>query len=66
MFFRDIGYYIHDAPWRHQFGPGTQNPHTDTDGTWETGSHGCVNMPTPAAAALYNWAGLGARIFIVA
>jgi hypothetical protein len=66
MFFRDIGYYIHDAPWRHAFGPGTQYPHTDPDGTWETGSHGCVNMPTPAAAALYAWAGVGARIIIVA
>ena len=58
MFFRDIGYYIHDAPWRHAFGPGTQYPHTDPDGTHETGSHGCVNMPTRAAAALYAWVGL--------
>lgn len=66
MFFRDIGYYIHDAPWRHAFGPGTQVPHTNPDGTWETGSHGCINMPTPAAAALYAWAGVGARIIIVA
>ena len=66
MFFRDIGYYIHDAPWRHAFGPGTQNPHTNPDGTWETGSHGCVNMPTPAAAALYAWAQVGAHVIIVA
>jgi len=66
MYFRDIGYYIHDAPWRHAFGPDTQYPHTNPDGTSETGSHGCVNMPTPAAAALYNWAGVGARIIIVA
>ena len=65
MYFRDIGYYIHDAPWRHAFGPGTQYPHTDPDGTHETGSHGCVNMPTPAAAALYHWAGIGARVIIV-
>jgi hypothetical protein len=65
MYFRDIGYYIHDAPWRHAFGPGTQYPHTDPDGTHETGSHGCVNMPTPAAKALYAWVGLGARVIIV-
>src|SRR5690348_6604595 len=65
MYFRDIGYYIHDAPWRHAFGPGTQYPHIDPDGTHETGSHGCVNMPTPAAAELYKWAGLGARVIIV-
>ena len=66
MFFRDIGYYIHDAPWRHAFGPGTENPHTNPDGSWETGSHGCVNMPTPAAAALYNWVRVGAHVIIVA
>ena len=66
MFFRDIGYYIHDAPWRHAFGPGTEYPHTNPDGTRETGSHGCVNMPTPAAATLYTWAHVGARILIVA
>lgn len=66
MFFRDIGYYIHDAPWRHAFGPGTEKPHTNPDGSWETGSHGCVNMPTPAAAALYNWVHVGARVVIVA
>jgi lipoprotein-anchoring transpeptidase ErfK/SrfK len=65
MYFRDIGYYIHDAPWRHAFGPGTQYPHTDPDGTHETGSHGCVNMPTPAAKALYAWVGIGARVIIV-
>ena len=65
MYFRDIGYYIHDAPWRHAFGPGTQYPHTNPDETHETGSHGCVNMPTPAAAALYAWVGLGARVIIV-
>ncbi|HET9979569.1 MAG TPA: L,D-transpeptidase, partial [Ktedonobacterales bacterium] len=60
------GYYIHDAPWRHAFGPGTEKPHTNPDGSWETGSHGCVNMPTPAAAALYNWVHVGARVVIVA
>jgi lipoprotein-anchoring transpeptidase ErfK/SrfK len=65
MYFRDIGYYIHDAPWRHAFGPGTQYPHIDPDGTHETGSHGCVNMPTPAATTLYHWVGLGARVIIV-
>jgi hypothetical protein len=66
MFFREIGFYIHDAPWRHAFGPGTENPHTNPDGSWETGSHGCVNMPTPAAAALYNWTRVGAHVVIVA
>jgi lipoprotein-anchoring transpeptidase ErfK/SrfK len=64
LFFRDKGFYIHDAPWRRYFGPGTEVPHTNPDGTQETGSHGCVNMPTPAGQWLYNWAQLGATIVI--
>ena len=66
LFFRDKGYYIHDAPWRHAFGPGTQTQHTDPDGTQETGSHGCVNMPPAAGQWLYNWANPGATIVITA
>jgi lipoprotein-anchoring transpeptidase ErfK/SrfK len=58
------GYFIHDAPWRHLFGPGTNYPHTDPDGTKETGSHGCVNVPTPAGRWLYNWAWNGATVVI--
>jgi len=65
MLFQAGGYYLHDAPWRHLFGPGTNVPHTDPDGTYETGSHGCVNMPTPAAAALFGWIGYGVTIVIV-
>jgi len=65
MLFRAGGFYLHDAPWRHAFGPGTNVPHTNPDGSYETGSHGCVNMPTPAAAALYNWIGFGVTIVIV-
>jgi lipoprotein-anchoring transpeptidase ErfK/SrfK len=65
MYFRDIGYYIHDAPWRHAFGPGTNVPHTNPDGSHESGSHGCVNMPTSSAATLYSWVHVGAQIIIV-
>lgn len=66
MLFREKGFYIHDAPWRHAFGPGTEVPHTSPDGTQETGSHGCVEVVTPAAAWLYNWAAIGATVDIVA
>lgn len=65
LYFLDDGYYIHDAPWRHQFGPGTNYPHTDADGTQETGSHGCVNVPFGAGAWLYQWARPGAVVDIV-
>lgn len=65
MLFRAGGFYIHDAPWRHAFGPGTNAPHTDPDGAYETGSHGCVNMPTSVAAQLYSWIHVGATVTIV-
>lgn len=64
LYFLDNGYYIHDAPWRKQFGPGTNYPHTDPDGTVESGSHGCVNVPTPAGAWLYQWTRDGAAVVI--
>jgi len=55
------GFFLHDAWWRQDFGPGTQFPHTDSGGTgfWNfDGSHGCINMQTQDAAWLYansNW-----------
>jgi hypothetical protein len=65
LLFRSGGFFLHDAPWRHAFGPGTNVPHTNPDGTQETGSLGCVEMPTMAAAWLYYWAPNGTTIDIV-
>lgn len=51
------GYYVHDAPWRADFGPGTQFPHQDSGGTTRynfDGSHGCINLPESATAWVYN------------
>ena len=64
MYFADVGYFVHDAPWRPVFGPGTNYPHTDPDDVQRTGSHGCVEVPTPAGKWLYNWAGDGATVDI--
>ncbi|MGZ3667377.1 MAG: L,D-transpeptidase [Ktedonobacterales bacterium] len=64
LYFLDDGYYIHDAPWRQTFGPGTNYPHTEPDGTTATGSHGCVNVPTRAGAWLYQWTRDGAAVVI--
>ncbi len=64
MLFRAGGFYIHDAPWRETFGPGTNVPHIEPDGKWATGSHGCVNMPTSTASQLYRWIGIGATVII--
>lgn len=66
MLFRSGGFYLHAAGWRHAFGPGTNVPHTNPDGSYETGSHGCVNMPVSAAGALYGWIGIGATVTITA
>jgi hypothetical protein len=50
------GYFVHDAWWRVDYGPGTQFPHIDSGGD-ETfagnGSHGCINMQEDQAAWVY-------------
>jgi hypothetical protein len=51
------GYFVHDAWWRVNFGPGTQFPHYDTGGDESfagNGSHGCINMQENDAAWVYN------------
>jgi lipoprotein-anchoring transpeptidase ErfK/SrfK len=55
------GYFLHDAWWRVNFGPGTEFPHYDVGGDESfagQGSHGCINMPEAQAAWMYantNW-----------
>lgn len=62
--FRDDGFYLHDAWWHVKFGPGSNVPHQLSNGEWETGSHGCVGMPTAAAEKLYAWTPLGTPVYI--
>jgi hypothetical protein len=64
LLFRAGGFYIHDAPWREVFGPGSESPHGTPSGGVENGSHGCVNVPTLAADWLYRWAQVGTSIQI--
>ena len=50
------GFFVHDAWWRVNFGPGTQFPHYDTGGDESfagNGSHGCVNVSEGDAAWVY-------------
>lgn len=56
MLFAEGGYFIHDAWWQRNFGPG---------GNLKTGSHGCVNVPPAAMPALYQWARVGDPVDIV-
>jgi hypothetical protein len=54
LWFRSDGYAIHDAPWRAEYGPGTE----------AEGTHGCVNVPRPAMDQLYAWAPTGTPVLI--
>jgi hypothetical protein len=50
------GFFVHDAWWRVNFGPGTQFPHYDVGGDESfagNGSHGCINMQENDAAWIY-------------
>ena len=49
------GYYLHDAPWRTWFGPGSNVG----DGT-----HGCVNIPLAPMTTLYHWARIGDQVTV--
>lgn len=55
LLFQADGYFIHDAPWRTFYGPGS-NTVDGTPGTNTTGSHGCVNVPLDPMAWLFQWA----------
>lgn len=62
MEFQSAGYFIHDAPWRSVYGPGTDGP--GTPGTNYGGSHGCVNTPFAAAQFLYGWTPIGTPVVV--
>jgi len=55
MLFKEGGYFIHDAPWRSNFGPGS-NASAGKPGSNFTGTHGCVNVPPDVAQRLFSWA----------
>lgn len=65
LLFKSGGFFIHDAPWRYDFGPGADDAHTLPDGATETGSHGCVDVPVEAGQWLYSWANAHTHIVIV-
>ena len=56
ILFADGGYFIHDAWWQTNWGPGAN---------LKTGSHGCVNVPPSAMPALYRWADVGDLVVIM-
>lgn len=64
MEFIGSGYFIHDAPWRNVYGPGSNDPHYGASYGVESGSHGCVNVPYQTMVWLYNWANIGTTVQI--
>ena len=57
LYFHQGGYFIHDAPWRGVFGPGT-NTQPGPPGVY-SGTHGCVNVTPELGKWLYDWAPIG-------
>jgi lipoprotein-anchoring transpeptidase ErfK/SrfK len=59
MEFEASGYFLHDAPWRSRYGPGTN---TEANGT-----HGCVNVPRNASQMdfLYGWTPVGTTVIVL-
>ena len=64
LLFDERGLFIHDAPWRHRFGPGS-NAEEGRPGQDLTGTHGCVNVPAAMAAWLAGWAPVGTAVVVV-
>ena len=55
MEFRSGGYFIHDAPWRSWYGPGSNI---------YNGTHGCVNVPYSPMAFLWGWTPIGTTVVV--
>ena len=61
------GFFVHDAWWRVNFGPGTQFPHYDVGGDESfagNGSHGCINMQVSDAAWVYGHTDWNTQIMV--
>jgi lipoprotein-anchoring transpeptidase ErfK/SrfK len=57
------GVFLHDAPWRTAFGPGTNLTQA---GGLRTGSHGCINLPFATAQFVWSFAPIGTPVDVVA
>jgi lipoprotein-anchoring transpeptidase ErfK/SrfK len=55
MLFRGGGYFIHDAPWRSWYGPGSNTG---------AGTHGCVNVPYGPMSTLFGWTTIGTTVVV--
>lgn len=58
------GYFLHDAPWRSNFGPGSNSLAGSPGGSY-TGTHGCTNVPYDMMQKIFDWADNGTLVQIV-
>lgn len=63
LLFRDGGYFLHDAPWRSVFGPGSDGP--GQPGSNYGGTHGCINIPPDPMVFLWDWTPVGTPVEVV-
>jgi len=63
MLFRQGGYFLHDAPWRSVFGPGSDG--AGQPGSNYGGTHGCVNIPPGPMVFLWSWSPVGTKVLVV-
>jgi len=57
MLFHSGGYFIHDAPWRTHYGPGSDSEFG--------GTHGCINVPHNQMSWLWGWTPVGTRVDVI-
>jgi hypothetical protein len=57
MLFHEGGYFIHDAPWRYHYGPGSDSEFG--------GTHGCVNVPATTMSWLFGWTDIGTKVAVL-
>jgi lipoprotein-anchoring transpeptidase ErfK/SrfK len=62
--FLGADFFLHDYSPRAYYGPGTNVWHQNPDGSWETGSHGCIETPLAFMRWLYNWAAIGTPLVV--
>lgn len=63
ILFANYGFFLHDAWWRYQFGPGSNLPHWDPL-AFNDGTHGCINFAEDNMTWIYNWTPLGTPVII--
>lgn len=63
ILYANFGFYLHDAWWRHYFGPGANYPHYDP-AAFDGGSHGCINFTESDMQWIFNWTPVGSPIIV--